>query len=88
MKNILVIGDSTSSSLGGNSENWLRKLEETTTWHEQVRIIDTCAPGVTAGAALFVFVKKLFALRFSIFLVIKNVFFEFISVHLGHFVCF
>ena len=73
MKNILVIGDSTSSSLGGNSENWLRKLEETTTWHEQVRIIDTCAPGVTAGAALFVFVKKLFALRFSIFLVILSV---------------
>ena len=73
MKNILVIGDSTSSSLGGNSENWLRKLEKTSTWHEQIRFIDTCAPGVTAGAALFVFVKKLFALRFSIFLVILSV---------------
>ena len=73
MKNVLVIGDSTSSSLGGNSENWLRKLEATSTWHEQVRFIDTCAPGVTAGAALFVFIKKLFALRFSIFLVILSV---------------
>jgi hypothetical protein len=73
MKNVLVVGDSTSSSLGGNSENWLRKLEETSTWGEQVRFIDTCAPGVTAAAALFVFVKKLFALRFSIFLVILSV---------------
>ena len=73
MKNVLVIGDSTSSSLGGNSENWLRKLESTSAWGEQVRFIDTCAPGVTAGAALFVFVKKLFALRFSIFLVILSV---------------
>lgn len=73
MKNILIIGDSTSSSLGGFSENWLRKIGTTSVWGEQVRFIDTCAPGVTAGAALFVFIKKLFALRFSISLVVLSV---------------
>ena len=73
MKNILVIGDSTSSSLGGFSENWLRKIGTNSSWGEQVRFFDTCAPGVTAGAALFVFIKKLIALRFSISLVILSV---------------
>ena len=73
MKNILIIGDSTSSSLGGFSENWLRKIGTTSVWGEQVRFIDTCAPGVTAGAALFVFIKKLFVLRFSISLVVLSV---------------
>jgi len=73
MKNVLVIGDSTSSSIGGNSENWLRRLESNSAWQEQIRFIDTSAPGVTAGAALFIFVKKLIALRFSIFMVILSV---------------
>ena len=73
MKNILIIGDSTSSSLGGFSENWLRKIGTTSVWGDQVRFIDTCAPGVTAGAALFIFIKKLFALRFSISLVVLSV---------------
>lgn len=73
MKNILIIGDSTSSSIGGFSENWVRKLQSNSTWREQIRFIDTCAPGVTAGAALFIFIKKLFALRFSIFMVILSV---------------
>ena len=66
MKNILIIGDSTSSSLGGFSENWLRKIGTTSVWGEQVRFIDTCAPGVTAGAALFVFINVKIRIIFRI----------------------
>lgn len=73
MKNILIIGDSTSSSIGGVSENWLRKLELDSAWREQLRFIDTCAPGVTAGAALFILLKKLITLRFSVFMVVLSV---------------
>lgn len=73
MKNILVLGDSTGSALGGLSDHWLRKLHSTYYWNESIRFIDTCAPGVTAGAALITLLKKLITLRFRIFLVILSV---------------
>jgi len=73
MKNILVVGDSTSSSLGGLSENWLSKIKSDSTWSEKIRFIDTCAPGITAGSALAIIVRQLISLRFSVFMIILSV---------------
>ena len=73
MKNILIVGDSTSSSLGGLSENWLNKMKSESRWNEKIRFIDTCAPGITAGNAVVIVMKHLISLRLSVFMIILSV---------------
>ncbi len=67
------MGDSTSSSLGGISENWVNKISSEVTWNEKIRFIDTSAPGVTAGSAVIVIIKQLISLRLSVFMIILSV---------------
>jgi hypothetical protein len=73
MKNILIVGDSTSSSLGGLSKNWLNKIKSGATWNEKIRFIDTCAPGVTASSAVVIIIKQLISLRLSVFMIILSI---------------
>lgn len=73
MPKILVLGDSTSSSLGGESKNWLRIISEKPIWSKGLQFIDTSAPGMTAGAAFVVLLEKLLKAPFSYNLVILSI---------------
>lgn len=59
MKKVIVIGDSTASSLGGESDSWLLKLSQDKNWSQNVRVIDTCVPGATAGSAFAALLKQI-----------------------------
>lgn len=52
MKKILVLGDSTSSSIGRTSEVWTKVISEKKIWGNRVEIIDTTCPGNTAASSL------------------------------------
>jgi len=65
MSKILVIGDSTSSAIGGESYNWLRLLSANPSWKKNLEFIDTSAPGVTAGSAFAVLLTNFFRAPFS-----------------------
>jgi len=73
MSKILVIGDSTSSAMGGESQNWLRLLSARESWENNLEFVDTSAPGVTAGSAFAVLITTLFRSPFSYKAVILSV---------------
>jgi hypothetical protein len=73
MSKILVIGDSTSSALGGESYNWLRVLTSTKIWASNLEFIDTSAPGVTSGSAFTILLTKLLRSPFAYKTVILSV---------------
>jgi hypothetical protein len=73
MSKILIIGDSTSSALGGESHNWLRVLASKKIWASDLEFIDTSAPGVTSGSAFATLIVKLLRTPFSYKVVILSV---------------
>jgi hypothetical protein len=73
MSKILIIGDSTSSALGGESHNWLRLLTSKKIWASNLEFIDTSAPGVTSGSAFATLIMKLLRTPFSYKVVILSV---------------
>ncbi len=73
MKKIIILGDSTSSAFGGESESWVSKLSQYECWSQNVRIVDTCAPGATAGSALMSLVKQVAKSPFSAKVIILSV---------------
>jgi hypothetical protein len=73
MSKILVIGDSTSSAIGGESQNWLRLICAREVWAKNLEFVDTSAPGVTAGSAFAVLLTKLFRSPLSYKVVILSV---------------
>lgn len=73
MTKILILGDSTSFSLGGESDNWLKFLAAKDIWSKDSQLIDTSAPGITAGAALATLLVSLMKSPFSISAVILSV---------------
>ena len=67
------MGDSTSSAFGGESESWVYKLSQYECWSQSVRIVDTCAPGATAGSTLMSLVKQIAKSPFSAKVIILSV---------------
>ena len=60
MQKILILGDSTASSIGRNSKVWSRLLSERKIWGPGVEFIDTTCPGNTAASSLLTLIIQLF----------------------------
>ncbi len=65
MKKVLVLGDSTSSSLGRSSDVWTRVISEKKIWIKDAEIIDTTCPGNTAASSLMSLIINLLSSPFS-----------------------
>ena len=55
VKRILILGDSTSSSLGRSSKVWINQILKKDIWVSDVEFVDTSCPGNTASSAVVSF---------------------------------
>jgi hypothetical protein len=55
VKRILILGDSTSSSLGRSSKVWSKQISNRDTWVSGIEFVDTSCPGNTASSAVVSF---------------------------------